>query len=169
MSELLFETLQKDIRTRQQRIEKLDTKVLKFTRGLIRDETKNYESLVDNEYFLKISQPGFTELSTLDQLMYLALWFCERSRSASDNRFSFECQKEVNGQVVTFLVSLQIGEQKFNVALEYGAKKEKQETLEKSGLPVLNYTPMELWRRPLEIAEEVFDFLDKLAESISPS
>ncbi len=161
----LFKTsIQQEVQERRARMDRLDEKVKEFSKALVQEEVKHQKSFIDTEYFLKISHPTFEHLPVPEQMMFLALWYCERNRSIADNKFSIECQKRVDGINVDFLVSLNAGKNNYQAAVECEIREDKRQRLEELGLPVLNYTKRDLWARPLEVADEVFTYLDSQAE-----
>src|SRR5438046_1170384 len=95
MKALLMLSFQHKIKAREERIRSLDEKVVALSRDLDKDELRSQEAVIDNDYFLKLSEPTFCRLPGPDQLLYLALWHCERTRSASGNRFTIQAQKQV--------------------------------------------------------------------------
>lgn len=160
MKAQLMDSIQKEVAVREERINKLDEKIVSFSREMARDEIKTYETIVHNDYFLKISDSSFVRLPGPDQLLYLALWHCERMRSTVSQRFTIEIQKHVSDTMVNFAVSLHRGNFTRTLMLDFSNNKEKIEKLKKLRLPVLQFTSAEIWQRPFEIAEDVFTRLE---------
>jgi hypothetical protein len=162
-------SIQDEVLRRQKNVDKLDKRVAGLSRNLVGNEVKQHEIFVENEYFLKLSEPLFAALPPADQMFYLALWHCQRNWSVPENRFSFQCRKKVNGIVVDFSVYIHAGNRMFEVAVDFSANDDKRKKLEDLGMPVLSFSPVDRWTRPLDIAEEIFTYLDQQAEKRLPS
>jgi len=166
MEEINMKSVQDDVKKRQQRVDQLDDKVFALSRQLIEDEVKSTSAFIENEYFLKVSDPLFGRFSVLQQMLFLSLWYHQRGRSAPGNFFSIECQKVIDGVLIDFIVHLLSGKNSYKVAIESDSSPEKRRKIESFGLPVLSYTEAEIIGRSPAIADEIFTFLDNQAEEV---
>jgi hypothetical protein len=157
-------SIPEEVHRRQQQVDRLDTKVIELSQDLVRNEVRSHEALINNEFFLKMSDPFFTKLTVQEQMMTLALWSCERNWSVPENKFSFECRKKIDGLTVDFAVYLNSGNRIYKAAINFGDSEGKRRSLEALGFSALNFPASDVGQRPLEVAEEVFNFLDTQAD-----
>ena len=164
MKDLLTNSIQKNIGQRRQNIDQLDDRVVEFSRQLVKDEVREAEFVIDNDYFMKTSDPDFGRLSPPEQMLYLALWSLARTRSVPGNRFSFECPKEAAGATINFFVCLQAGKSRFKLIVLCGASPEAEQRLRNLEFPILNFSAEDLWNRAKVVAEQIFEALEEQVE-----
>lgn len=157
-------SIPQEVQYRQEKVEHLDRKVVELSQELVRHELRAQENIINHEYFMKMSDPAFTTLSPPEQMMTLALWACERNWSLPDNKFSFECRKKIDGITIDFAVYLNTGSRIYKAAVNFGDSEGKRRAQEALGFSSLNFPLSDVGRRPLELAEEVFSFLDSQAD-----
>ncbi len=165
MKDLLMSAIQENVLARRRSVDQLDDKVVAFSKILVQEELRNHQSLIDNDYFMKISGTDFGTLPKLEQMMSLAFWHFERSLSSPRNHFYFESRKKIQGVEITFLVHLKSGGRTFRVAVEFDADEEIKVEREAMGLPVLSFSKEDALLKPLTVADDVFSFLSELAEA----
>jgi len=167
-----LESIKHEAESRQESIRHLEPAVVKFSRELAKDEVKSRESFIKHEYFMKISDSLFQELTPTRQLMFLALWACQRGQSAPGNEFWFECKNRIGDMAADFIVYHRCEDISRRVAVECEESdlegqtngqlaKDGEVKLEGPGFPVLKFTEAEIWQDPLAQADKVFSFLDK--------
>jgi len=179
LDEEFLESIKHEVESRRESVRHLRPGVVKFSKELVRDEVKNRESFIKHEYFMKISDPRFEELTPIQQLMYLALWACKRNQSAPGNEFWFECKKRVGEVVADFIVYYRNENVTRRVVVECdesdpGGRTDGQPAkngaaeLESSGFQVLRFTEAEIWQDPLARAEKVFSFFEPSGYPFDP-
>src|SRR5678810_218562 len=100
MKDRMRDSIQEKVNERQGRVARLDARVADFSRKLIQEEARALELFINNAYFMKMSDPAFCALSSLEQLMCLAFWSCERTRSVPGNSFSVEWRRLSGGLLI---------------------------------------------------------------------
>lgn len=155
----------REVCERQDRVERLDARVVDFSRRLVKEEASSRELFIENEYFMKLSESGFSGLFVPEQMMWLAFWFAARNRSVPGRSFSFDSRTAVDGVVADFVVALETEAGVFKAALLSDPSGGRRQKVEAQGFLVLNVPIPDMGRRPMELAEEVFSFLESRSQA----